>query len=114
MAYRKKPGEERSLCSLTFKIPLDVSFSVSAPPSVSDKFILEVANNNDDVSKVLRDFLFKELKISKRKDIDDLMEKPIRQARDIIYERMNANRRKNPFSQILLNHINKYLKKGEK
>jgi len=110
---RKKPWEERSRCGLTFKIMLEIPLSIAAPESFSDKFIQFVLNNNDDVSKVLRDLLFEELKITNKKELNLFFEKQIIQARENIYNKLNV-RRDNPFSRVLTAKITKLMEKNGK
>ena len=111
MPNRKKPGEEKSKCGLTFKVQIEIPLSVSIPPSIADKFIQAVNNNNEDRSKILRDILFTELDIKNKKDVDDNFEKTIKKGRDDdIYLKLNTTKNNN-FATIMKKGIIKYIDK---
>ena len=61
MAYRKKPGEKRSVPLGKFKLRPEVDFPISGNKSLLDEFDYEVANENRDRSKKLRQFILYKL-----------------------------------------------------
>ena len=114
MVNRKKPGEEKARCGITFKLNLDIPFSISCVDSVAYKFEVACGNRNEKMSEVIREFVFKHLEVNpkNKKEFDILMEKVVEQAREVIYNKMKVSRN-NKFSQMLQKDIDDYIKENK-
>jgi hypothetical protein len=84
--------EDKKKCGLTFKFSLDVPFSISLKEGDAEKFKFNVANSNDDVSKVLRDILFKKMGLNSKRELDIFLAKATDLSRELIYDKIGVNR----------------------
>jgi hypothetical protein len=112
MPNRIPPNEaytRKAKCAITFKFPVEIPFSISTTDKISEDFKYAVGQNALETSAVIRNLLFKELGIKTRKDIDDMMERVINEGREIIYKRLNVNK-KMPFSKVAESKMLKYIK----
>ena len=111
MPTRKKPGEEKKESGLIFQLPITLAFSIAATPSIAEEFKFLVNNNNENVSQVLRDFLLKRLNIKDLVEFNIRMDKSVKLAKQIIFEELKCDRRKNSISKMLNEDINSYIKR---
>lgn len=105
--------EDKKKCGLTFKFSLDVPFSLSIKEADAERFKQNVGNNNNDVSKILRDILFKEMKITSKRELDIFLAPATDTARNLIYTKIGASRTNSfskTFEKVILKFNRKYRK----
>lgn len=112
MVNRVTHLEDKKKCGLTFKIVIDVPFSVSIKEADAEKFKFNVGQKNKDVSSVLRDILFKETDIKNKRDLDIFFAEATDLARDLIYKKLGVSRTL-PFSSIFEKAAIKFNKKEQ-
>jgi hypothetical protein len=114
MPKRKINSEEKLLPRLSFKLAFEKVFSVSTDYKTANDFVFKAGNNNDDASKVLRDFVFKRLGVKDKVAFNRFMAPIIEEATKKIYNQMGVTIDKS-FSQMMDEDIKRYLEnKNEK
>jgi hypothetical protein len=91
----------RRVSAITFKIRPEIGFSVSIPIKYDDKIggynslVYYARNNNTDVSKIILDFIFEELKIKTYNELNNIdgMPEVIDQFRKVLYKALKKDRR---------------------
>ena len=110
MLNDKQISKEKHTCCITFKIPIDMSFSISMKESLANSFKKEVLNTNQDFSKVIRDMIYKRVGVKDKKELEDVLERQIKDAREVLYTRMNVSK-KSKLSDKIAKDIEEFLKK---
>lgn len=110
MPDRVNPGNARMGNALNFLLNMKINFSISGDVELGHKFRVKASDNNTDASKLLRKYLFNELKIKKEDDLlqDDEIDKCIKKIKERIYTKLNCNRKKS-FSNLMMDSVKKYL-----
>lgn len=112
MADHVKDRKERKQPGLSFLLPLDIIFSIATTYDLKERFKYLVSQNNQDISKILREFVFKRLKVNNRKEFEDIFFNEMKAIKLKIYEKMGVSRNKS-FSEMMLDDIEKYNKENE-
>lgn len=107
-----RQGQDRKVPGLTFIIPLNMTFTVSLDYKTSEDFKNIARNKDEDMSKLLRSFVFKKLGVKDKKDFENFMFEVIEVGKSKIYVKLEVNRQ-NSFSKVLLNEIQRYIKENE-
>ena len=113
MVDRVLHSEDKKKCGLTFKFTLDVPFSVSMKEADADKFKFNVGQKNDDVSRVLREILLREVNINSKRDLDIFLAPATDLARELFYKKLGVSRT-TPFSVVVEKSVLKFNKRQQK
>lgn len=111
MPDRIKP-EDKKKPALTFIIPIDLTFSISLDRISAENFAYLAGNNNDDVSKVLREFVYKRLRIKNKKELENIVFRYIKEIKQEIYNKLGVTRSES-FSEKLGQDIRRYIKNAK-
>ncbi len=106
---------ERKVPCISFIIPLNLRFSVALDWKTSEIFKNIVRNNNEEISKVMINFIFKRLKIKdlNMKEFEKYMFNYIEQAKKQIYTDLSLNSGSKPnektFCKLMLKDIDNFI-----
>ncbi len=115
MPKRKINSEEKAIPRLSFKVPVEIVFSLSIDYKTAEDFKVSTGNKDDSVSKGLRDILFDKLGVKNKEGFNNWMFSLSKEAKQKIYNKLGVSRDKS-FSQIIVEEMKKYPKNnnGEK
>lgn len=113
MAKRISPGEEKILPSLSFKINIEVPFSICVTESMKNKLTLDIANINMDFSYACRTALFEDLNIKDKNDFNEYFSECINLAKKKIYKDLKIDRRNSFGSKYMPNRLIKFVDKNK-
>ena len=111
MPNRKISKRDKKLPMINLYLKLKVPFSISAHESLKEKFQTYCSDNNTDMSKKVRDFMYKDMNIKNEEELRKLLSPSIKQATKIILDKMKVEERK--FSERVNSHIEKFMKRGK-
>ena len=105
--------ENRVKPLLTFKLIIEVPFSVCTTERIADDLRRDIANLNRDFSDVCKnEILFKKLKIRNKSDFDMYFSDSINLAKDKIYKDLQISR-KNSYSNFIVENLIMFVDKNK-
>ena len=106
MPKRITNSEDKLVPRLSFKIPLDLVFTLSIDYKTAEAFKLKMGNNDDTVSRGLRNMLFKKMVLKDKKEYYDFIIEQLEEIRRKTDTKLGVTRDKS-FSEILVAEIKK-------
>jgi hypothetical protein len=115
MPNRVSPGQEKILPLLSFKVPIEITFSIGTTERLRNQITGDIANLNDDFTIVCRkEILFKKLGLKNKVEIDSYFDEAIKLAKRKIYNDLGICRQKNFGKDFMINELLKYIERRKK
>lgn len=114
MPNRVLPGQEKVLPLLSFKVPIEITFSIGTTEKQRNKINGDIAQLNKDFTIVCREILFKDLGLKTKLDVDYYFADAIKVAKEKIYKDLGICRQKSFGSDYMIQSLIKYVEKHNK
>lgn len=114
MGNRVLPGQEKVLPLLSFKFPIELTFSIGTTEKLRNQITGDIANLNQDFTTVCRALLLRDLGLKTKADIDLYFSAEIRSAKSKIYNHLGICRGKSFGSDYIITELGKYTEQQKK
>ena len=110
MPNRVLPGQEKILPLLSFKVPIEITFSICTTENIRNELTGVIANLNKDFSAVCKnEILFRDLKLKTKLDVDNYCADGIKLIKDKMYKDLGICRQKSFGSDYMIKELVMYV-----